>query len=322
LPCCHSHDSDQEEAIRSKPADEDIGSGLSHPAGSGKITFLESLVLKSTKKNKTSDVNQGVHIEAVITDAGCGGVLFYFINDVTTNNSGPWPEKLTADALCNSGAWVQEIGIQDEVYKLIINGVEVRNNHGYFKRGFFILLDEMPTPDTMLQMMSFAADNLNATPGNTVPTSVDMASLFPLGCDPVVWSTFIGDEKACQLCLEHTVGPGQVLMPGYWELHSSFVKVHFPSPLTPQLAHFFHAPVEDETVETEDMVVQEQTDRCFCVWQSHSLSYFNKFILLFIALKLLFLEHKTGPYAEIHDWILFSEHKAGPTQTRILLSLF
>jgi hypothetical protein len=41
-------------------------------------------------------------------------------------------------------------------------------------------------------------------------------------------------------------------MPGYWELHSSFVKVHLPSPLTPQLAHFFHAPVEDKIVETED----------------------------------------------------------------------
>jgi hypothetical protein len=103
------------------------------------------------------------------------------VNDVTTNNSGPWPEKLTADALHNSGAWVQEIGIQDEVYKLIISGVEVRNNCGYFKHGFFIPLDEMPTPDTVLQMMSFAADNLNATPGNTVPTSVDMASLFSLG---------------------------------------------------------------------------------------------------------------------------------------------
>jgi hypothetical protein len=44
-------------------------------------------------------------------------------------------------------------------------------------------------------------------------------------------------------------------MPGYWEL-PSFIKVHFPSPLTPQLAHFFHAPVEDEIVKMEDMVVQ------------------------------------------------------------------
>jgi hypothetical protein len=174
------------------------------------------------------------------------------VNDVTTNNSGLWPEKLTADALHNSGAWVQEIGIQDEVYKLIINGVQVRNNHGYFKHGFFIPLDEMPTPDTVLQMMSFAANNLNAIPSNTVPTSVNMASLFPLGHDPVVWSTFIGDEKACQLCLKCTIRPGQVPMPGYWELHSSFVKVHFPSPLTPQLAHFFHALVEDNIVEMED----------------------------------------------------------------------
>jgi hypothetical protein len=76
-----------------------------------------------------------------------------------------------------------------------------------------------------------------------------------LGHDPVVWSTFVGNEKACQLCLERTIAPGQVPMPGYWEL-PSFVKVHFPSPLTPQLAHFFHAPVEDEIVEMEDMVVQ------------------------------------------------------------------
>jgi hypothetical protein len=215
--------------IKKKPFDPNqlmktLAAGSSHFAGSGKSTFLESLGLKSAKKNKTSDVNRGVHIEAVITNAPCGGVLFYFVNDVTTNNSGRWPEKLTADALRNLGAWVQEIGIQDEVYKLIINGVEVRNNRRYFKCGFFIPLDEMPTPDTKLQMMSFAADNLNGTPGNTVPTSVDMAFLFPLGCDPVVWSTFVGDEKDCQLCLEHTIGPDQVPMPGYWELHSSFNK--------------------------------------------------------------------------------------------------
>jgi hypothetical protein len=38
--------------------------------------------------------------------------------------------------------------------------------------------------------------------------------------------------------------------------------------------------------------------------------------------KQLFLENKTGPYAEIHDWILFLKHKAGLTQTPILLSLF
>jgi hypothetical protein len=211
-----------------------------------KKNFLETLGFKSAKKEKNDGINRNCVLRAVITPTPTPSFLFYFENEVASLNFGPWPEKLTADAVKQGLEWAQSVGIQESFYKLVINGSEVRNNRGYAKRVFCCPLDATPDRATATSISRYIAECLNATPGNNTTTLINPDTLFPFGSEPVHWATFVGVETACSLCLERTIGAGQVPMPGYWESHGEMVRTHLgDGGLSPQLTRFFHAPTSD-----------------------------------------------------------------------------
>lgn len=214
-----------------------------------KKDFLASLGIKSVKAEKASpdSANRNCVIIVTVTPGPVAAFNFWFENQLVALTFGPWTEKLTVDAVRANLEWTQSLGIQQAHYKLNIDGEEVRNNRGYAKRVFCCPLESPPTRDAAITMAKYIADCLNATPGNSTTTLVDEDRLFPFGSDPTHWSNFVGIEAACRLCLERSIGSGQVPMPGYWESHSDVVRAHFgEGELSPELARFFHAPATEE----------------------------------------------------------------------------